>query len=168
MNSKSVGSNPIGGAKNTTAIITLDNSVGIDLSNLNSETETSFLATAANKLEAHETIYADGHLTINLDAKAVNITGDSDAKTFTALQKGLLVSNNSATPGSTATVIDGGSVDLKGLVDGTSIANASTMGGGDALALAVNLKFFSKYQRRSIHHTFRFHAIYRSSLILYL
>ena len=146
-----------GNQKNATAKADLENTIGTDLSDLNSSPR----ITGANKLEAHGTIKADGHARTDLNAKADNATGSANASTVTQTQQGLIVSDNSGgstdptdegypnsypsyespsetseTPAVVDTVIQGSGVELSGSVNSKAVADASTHGDGSATATA--------------------------------
>ena len=78
--------NSTGGATSTAR---LENAIGTDLSNLDSQNVED-----PNQLRAHATIDADGHATTDLNAKADTSTGSATASTVTQTQKGLVVDDN--------------------------------------------------------------------------
>ena len=72
-----------------TSTARLENAIGTDLSNLDSQNVED-----PNQLRAHATIDADGHATTDLNAKADTSTGSATASTVTQTQKGLVVDDN--------------------------------------------------------------------------
>ena len=131
VDSRSTGTN--GYDRNSSASADLANTLGVDLSNLDSQQTTN-----PNQLKAKGDIEVDGTVSTTLNSKALNTTGQSTASTTTSLQKGILISDNAAggPPSSVSTVVKGSSVDLDGQVTSASTARAVTHGGGDAIASA--------------------------------